>query len=713
MIKKKKRIIWITIGTFLVLIAFLTNTYLLNQRLTQLTEWYVMKNNRQMASQISQRINRGKEFITEFCDSLGRMPDFLLTEELLNRKAKVMGLEELFVISKDDQFFPASAETASISQWIKENQQIWDEPVISYVKDENIIFSAPVLHEGKSEQVIIALQNYKDIKSLVNSTDYQDEAVSVLIDLENRQKIISEYGSGVSLSESEIDNLLKEFKKIDGQQDIFKEIEGVLISSCKVADTSWKQIVIVPYEFLTFKIEKCVKIYIGLFIVMVILFSLIVFYLKKENEKKEKVYIMDPLTDGYNREGFLKLANEYISLNEKCLYTVVYLNVNDFKNINYIWGEATGNKILGSIYNVLSENIEKKELTCRSSIDHFFLLLDEEKEQAILNRINNITNKVKEFIKNEYTGCTIDFSIGACTIVNNKQIATAMNNAIYASTMGEAKNMCIFYTKEIEEKIDRENRVNDLFEESIKNHDFEIYLQPKVFLSQKGVCEAEALVRWRHPEEGVIFPDQFIPVFEKKGKICELDLYVFEEVCRLISGWIEANEPLIGVSVNISRYHLKKEGIEICKKYKDIKDKYHIPDGVIEMELTETDMIDKNNIDFVNEVINRFHSCGMKVALDDFGFAYSSLGLLNKLEIDTIKLDRSFFIGINEKSYNIISHLIQLAHCLNISVVAEGIEHTEQVMTLRRLNCDLIQGYVYSKPLPVDEFEKWRYEYEE
>ena len=123
------------------------------------------------------------------------------------------------------------------------------------------------------------------------------------------------------------------------------------------------------------------------------------FLSKKENEKKEKVYIMDPLTDGYNREGFLKLANEYISLNEKCLYTVVYLNVNDFKNINYIWGEATGNKILGSIYNVLSENIEKKELTCRSSIDHFFLLLDEEKEQAILNRINNITNKVERIYK--------------------------------------------------------------------------------------------------------------------------------------------------------------------------------------------------------------------------------------------------------------------------------------------------------------------------
>ena len=187
---------------------------------------------------------------------------------------------------------------------------------------------------------------------------------------------------------------------------------------------------------------------------------------------------------------------------------------------------------------------------------------------------------------------------------------------------------------------------------------------------------------------------------------------MFEEVCRLIAEWMEEDKEVSLLSVNLSRFHLRSKGADIWKEYKEIKVRYQIPDDMIEIELTETVFIDDSQLLFVKSVLDSFRACGFRVALDDFGFAYSSLGILNELEVDILKLDRTFFINENFKSRKIVASLIQLAHSLNMSVVAEGIEQMEQVETLREMHCDFIQGYVYSRPLPVEEFEAWRERYE-
>ena len=210
----------------------------------------------------------------------------------------------------------------------------------------------------------------------------------------------------------------------------------------------------------------------------------------------------------------------------------------------------------------------------------------------------------------------------------------------------------------------------------------------------------------------MIYPDEFIPLFEMNGNICQLDLYMFEEVCRLIARWMEEGQEISLLSVNLSRFHLRSKGAGVWKEYKEIKERYNIPDGMIEIELTETVFIDDSQLLFVKSVLDGFRACGFRVALDDFGFAYSSLGVLNELEVDTLKLDRTFFLNENTKSRKIVAQLIQLAHSLNMSVVAEGIEQMEQVEVLKDMHCDLIQGYVYSRPIPVGEFEAWREAYE-
>lgn len=208
----------------------------------------------------------------------------------------------------------------------------------------------------------------------------------------------------------------------------------------------------------------------------------------------------------------------------------------------------------------------------------------------------------------------------------------------------------------------------------------------------------------------MIYPSEFIPLFEKNGKICKLDLYMFEEVCRLEDRWIREKKTVSRISVNISRFHLREAGSDIWKKYKKILDQYHIPEGIIEMELTETMFLEENQVPFVKAILDGFRSCGLRVALDDFGFAYSSLSMLKEFAVDALKMDRSFFVNENDKSKKIVVSIIQMAHNLEMDVVAEGIEDQEQVEMLKNMGCDLIQGYVYSRPLPVGEFEIWRQE---
>ncbi len=248
--------------------------------------------------------------------------------------------------------------------------------------------------------------------------------------------------------------------------------------------------------------------------------------------------------------------------------------------------------------------------------------------------------------------------------------------------------------------------MKDLLEGSLKNQDFQVYLQPKVGLKEDSVVGAEALVRWRHPQKGVMLPSDFVPVFERDGSICKLDRYVFEEVCRILSRWREEGRPLFPVSLNLSRCHFQIP--DFLSYFERLKRKYQIPDGLIEMELTESVFFQDEDIETVKHTLEKMHRLGFRCSLDDFGSGYSSLGLLKEFEVDAVKLDRSFFAdGMRRRGEDVVEGVIALSKKLHLYTVAEGIETKEQVEFLERIRCDAIQGYFYSKPLPVKEFEHW------
>lgn len=431
----------------------------------------------------------------------------------------------------------------------------------------------------------------------------------------------------------------------------------------------------------------------------------------EEMQKREALFLRDNITGGYNREGFLVRSRDLIDGKNYASCAVVFLNVIDFRYINESWGEEEGNRTLRFLYRKLTASLDADEIGCRSGMDHFFLLLQEPSDEKVSERVGQILEDLNGEAEEEFTGWKLSFRIGVSRLKENGGCAQAMNRAIRASVLGNQQDQCVFYCSEIERREEREKRMDELFEESIRNHDFEVYLQPKIDLTAKKRCSAEALVRWSHPLEGLMAPGEFIPLFEKNGKICRLDMYMLEEVCRLVSDWIRQGKTPIGISVNLSRFHLRNAGMDIWRDYKRIKEQYRIPDGLIEIELTETALLESNQLAFVQKILEGFRSCGFEVSLDDFGFAYSSLALLKAFEVDTLKLDREFFVGENIKSQKIVGGIIQLAHSLNMRVVAEGIESQEQVEMLRSMNCDMIQGYVYSEPLPVGKFEIWRDSY--
>lgn len=212
-------------------------------------------------------------------------------------------------------------------------------------------------------------------------------------------------------------------------------------------------------------------------------------------------------------------------------------------------------------------------------------------------------------------------------------------------------------------------------------------------------------MRWIHPEKGVIYPSDFIPLFEMNGKICSLDFYIFTQVCQTLHGWIASGKNPFPVSVNLSRQHFLE--YNFLKKFADIAKEYEIPPGMIEFELTESIFFDNRQINVVKEMIRQMHQLGFLCSLDDFGSGFSSLGLLKEFDVDTIKLDRSFFVNMaGEKAKDVIACLIELSKKLKVHTVAEGIETDEMVEYLRMIKCDMVQGYIFSRPIPISEFEE-------
>lgn len=239
--------------------------------------------------------------------------------------------------------------------------------------------------------------------------------------------------------------------------------------------------------------------------------------------------------------------------------------------------------------------------------------------------------------------------------------------------------------------------------QDIQNNQFVIYLQPKFNTISEEMVGAEALIR-KNINGKIIMPDQFIPLYEKTGIITKLDMYVLEEVCKLQNKWKQQKFPLVPISVNESRHHLKNPN-HVNELEQMIK-KYEVDPSLIELEMTETTVVE--DILTAKKAAESVKKLGFIVSMDDFGTGYSSFNILKDIEIDILKIDKLFFNNLetNRRAQIIIESIIQMCDKLKIKTVAEGIETKKQVNFLKKVNCNMIQGYYFSKPITINEFEK-------
>ncbi len=415
---------------------------------------------------------------------------------------------------------------------------------------------------------------------------------------------------------------------------------------------------------------------------------------------------LDQLTGINTRAAFVKEADLWLQgLSEEDLMktVMIYFDVQRFKIINEMFGMTEGDRLLIHIANVISESVGENGIVCRIGSDRFCLLT------------KTIIRDIPEFIENLFENISsypLSFEI-ACNagiyLFNGKRRAadSAIGRAIMAQSpiKGSYTKRYNYYTETLRSNLLTEQEITGLMRAALEEEQFVICYQPQYNHSTGMLVGAEALVRWKHPEKGLISPGVFIPVFEKNGFITALDLYVFDRVCHYIRKCLDENIHIVPISVNLTRYDIFSQ--DFIEKLEESRSKNDVPSKYIRIEITESAAL--GNSQFINVAVRKLHSYGYIVEMDDFGSGYSSLNILKDIDFDIIKLDMRFLQNENDESNRggtILSSVVRMVNWLGLPVIAEGVEIVEQADFLRSIGCNYIQGYLYSRPLSENAYHK-------
>jgi len=423
---------------------------------------------------------------------------------------------------------------------------------------------------------------------------------------------------------------------------------------------------------------------------------------KKELQNKlEHLASYDALTNLLNRRVFVeileKLMHRSDRTNEKI--ALLFIDVDDFKKVNDTYGHKAGDIVLKNIATTLTNIAREEDIVSRISGDEFAMILwglkNEDDIYVILNRI---LNEIKKDIIYENNKIKISLSIGITLYPQDKQIgATALlrqaDNAMYKSKKS-GKGKYSFFSEYIE-NINKE--VLEI-QEALSNKEFELYYQAQSDIKSGEIIGFEALIRWNHPTKGILTPNKFLPFIENNELLMkDFSKYVLDKAFSDIEIYNKTKTPL-KFSINITSYDM--QSLTFISYLKELFEKYEVLPNQIVLEIIESSAI--NNILVAKQVFEEIQKLGVKMAIDDFGTGYSSLIYLQQLSINIIKIDTSFIFNLlkDKKSYEIVRVSLALADAFGYVVVAEGVENEEICKELKKLGCDIAQGYFISKPIP-------------
>ena len=420
-------------------------------------------------------------------------------------------------------------------------------------------------------------------------------------------------------------------------------------------------------------------------------------------ELVDRAMMTDSMTMVSNTSGMKRFLAQAVVKNNLALYNCAFMNIKNFRYYNQKVGSAQGDELLRLYASKISDFLLPDENITRMGGDNFVVFVKKERMGAFFERTHKIS--IQLWNDNQPMSMEVETRMGIYDIAPGDNADDALNCATIAlgyARQQNAKNV-IWFEKKMRDTDLMAQDISVAFPKALKQGDMIVYYQPKVSLKDNSLCGCEALVRW--VRDGLIVPPMdFIPALEREGTICDLDMYVFEKVCKDIRRWLDHGMKPVRVSVNFSKLHFKDE--RFAEHILDIIHRQGIPSTYIEIELTEASGFESFDNFVAFSKIMRDN--GIEVSIDDFGTGYSSLNVLKKLDVDIIKLDKSFIDTIRNEDVQdevFIRNIVNMINELGMRVVAEGVETDTQVKFLKKIGCVAVQGYYYDRPMPRDRFE--------
>ncbi len=455
------------------------------------------------------------------------------------------------------------------------------------------------------------------------------------------------------------------------------------------------------------------------------LLAFILIFIKRRRMSKDEIEYLayyDSLTRLPNRSSFKKKLDQAIdyAMENNTMGAVLFMDVDEFKRINDTLGHDVGDELLKQMSRRMMQHMRKRESThsdgmlnpgdvvARLGGDEFTLLLTDIKSAdaagLVANRILQTVSRPFHLHDHEvYVTSSIGIAVFPADGNDVELLLKHADTAMYhAKDVG--KNNYQFYQKKMSMQNEKRLKLEEKLHQALKNKEFVLYYQPQIDAKTNKIIAAEALLRWQQRELGMIFPDDFIPLAEETGQIIEIGEWVINEACRQNKQWQDAGYTPIRVAINLSCLQFMQDDLSV--KIQSILKKTGLPPACLELEITESIMM--RNVDKTISTIQHFSDMNIDVSIDDFGTGYSSLSYLKKFSLKSLKIDKSFVLDIpqDKDDMMITAAIISMAKSLNLKVIAEGVETERQIDFLKARDCDVMQGYYFSKPVPASEFEK-------
>lgn len=421
---------------------------------------------------------------------------------------------------------------------------------------------------------------------------------------------------------------------------------------------------------------------------------------EQRNVELRHILEHDSLTDVYNRYGFCTRTSSFLKDHPDEKYVIMQLDIERFKVVNELYGIDVGDKVLCTLAECLKKHLEGIGVFGRFEADHFVMCIPDDREFQEHIRTTLQSQMADMGLRHE-----IDLYFGIYPITDRDMSVELMcDRAQLAleSIKGNYNQNYIIYDDIMNQKVLLEQEITNEMEWALEGGQFQVYIQPIYSLKENCLVSAEALVRWFHPEKGMISPGDFIPFFEKNGFIVKLDAYVREKVVELLAAVKKQGKRSVPVSVNLSRLELYDP--DFCNKLVGLIENYQVSPEYLRLEITESAYTD--NPQQLLDTIGVLRKYGFDILMDDFGSGYSSLNMLKEVPVDILKLDMRFLAGndVFGREASILASIVHMAHDIGMATVAEGIETEEQASFLKKIACEYGQGYYYSRPIPSEKF---------